>query len=80
MAEELEEKTGDRLDDVIEAFQGESLQEVHRQVNKLHPAEIAHLLESLPADERESIWELVDPEIDGEVLLHLNDEVRSALI
>jgi len=80
MTEELEEKTGDRLQDVIEAFQGESLQEVHSQVNKLHPAEIAHLLESLPADERESIWELVDPEIDGEVLLHLNDEVRAALI
>jgi magnesium transporter len=46
----------------------------------LHPAEIADLLQSLPPHERKVTWELVDPENDGEVLLHVNDEVRAGLL
>jgi magnesium transporter len=46
----------------------------------MHPAEIADLLESLPPAQRDVVWELVDPENDGEVLVELNDEVRSKLV
>jgi len=46
----------------------------------LHPAEIANVLESLPQEQRTEAWELVDPALDGDVLLHVNDEVRSGLI
>ncbi len=53
---------------------------VRLMLNALHPAEIAHLIESLPTDKREIIWELVDPEFEGDVLLHVNDEVRASLI
>jgi magnesium transporter len=49
-------------------------------LNALHPAEIAHLLESLPPARRELVWELVDPENDGEVLVHLGDEARASLV
>jgi magnesium transporter len=51
-----------------------------RLVNTLAPAEIAALLETLPHDQRLIIWGLVDPEDDGEVLVHVNDEVRESLI
>jgi magnesium transporter len=47
---------------------------------KLHPAEIAQLLESLPQKPREIVWELTDPELDGDVLVELSDEVRAQLI
>ena len=80
MAEMAEQPSDDRLQAVLDAFNDGTLHQVHALLNSLHPAEIAHLLESLPAEERESIWELVDPDIDGEVLLHLNEEVRAALI
>lgn len=49
-------------------------------VNALHPAEIAHLLESLQPGDRKIVWRLVKNKIAGEVLVELNDEVRSGLI
>jgi magnesium transporter len=57
-----------------------TMRQVHRHVNSLHPAEIASLLESLPPAQRELVWDLVDPELEGDVLVELNDEVRAGLI
>ena len=53
---------------------------VRRLVNTLSPAEIGNLLESLPPAQRTVVWGLVDPEDDGEVLVHVGDEVREGLI
>jgi magnesium transporter len=68
------------FEDLREALQGGALQQVRKLVNALHPAEIAQLLESSPPPERYLVWELVDPDEDGEVLLHVNDDVREDLI
>jgi len=57
-----------------------TLRSAHRMVNALHPAEIALLIESLPPAQRELVWDIVDPELEGEVLVELKEEVRSALI
>ena len=46
----------------------------------MHPAEIADALESLPLSQRRILWELVDPQIDGEVLMEVHDEVRTNLV
>ena len=46
----------------------------------MHPSETALLLESLPLSERESVWGLIDDEIEGEILVELNDEVRQGLL
>ena len=54
--------------------------QVHRLVNSMHPAEVASLLESLPPAQREIVWDLVDPELEGDVLVELNEEVRGDLI
>ena len=51
-----------------------------RMINSLHPAEIASLIESLPPAKREIVWEFVDPELEGDVLIELNEEVRAELI
>mgnify|MGYP001551946916 FL=1 len=53
---------------------------IRLMLNALHPAEIAHIIESLTPDKREIIWELVDPEFEGDVLLHVGDEVMASLI
>lgn len=68
------------LQGLSEAIESGTLQQVRRMLNALHPAEIAHLLESLPPARRELVWELVAPDNDGEVLLHLGDEARASLI
>jgi magnesium transporter len=57
-----------------------TLRSAHRMVNALHPAEIALLIESLPPAQRELVWDMVDPELEGEVLVELNENIRAALI
>jgi magnesium transporter len=73
------EKEG-RLKALHAALDQGTLRSAHRMVNALHPAEIALLLESLPPAQRELVWDFVDPELEGEVLVELNENVRNALI
>lgn len=49
-------------------------------IGSLHASELARLLESLPPRERTFIWEMVDPAMEGDVLVELADEVRDSLI
>lgn len=56
------------------------MRHAQRMVNSLHPAEIASLLESLPPARRKIVWEFIHPELEGEVLVELNEEVRNGLI
>lgn len=61
---------------------------VHRQhlgalqqlLDRLHPADIAYVLEALPLDQRLVVWDLVKAERDGEILLEVSDAVRETLI
>ncbi|MET0104221.1 MAG: magnesium transporter [Sedimenticola sp.] len=69
-----------RLQRLQEVLDSGTLQQARRMLNALHPGEIGHLLEALPLAEREIVWGLVDEENDGEVLVHLTDEVRADLI
>lgn len=59
---------------------GGALVNARKMLNNLHPSEIAHLLESVPSRERALAWELVDPELEGDVLSHVGDEVRASLL
>jgi len=72
--------TQNRLEMLSEALASGAAGRVRRLVHNLHPAEIGDLLESLPQGPRVILWELVDPEDRGEVLLHVNDAVRAGLI
>ena len=81
MAESNEaEPIQSHLQSVTEALQSGTAHKVRLMLNSLHPAEIARLLESMPPAQRDVVWKLVDPENDGEVLLHVGDEVRASLI
>ena len=80
MAVEYPEYRLTRLQALRDALHSGRLRPVQRMINALHPAEIASLLESLPADERAAVWELVIPDEEGDVLLELNDEVRASLL
>src|SRR5258706_7718212 len=57
-----------------------ALRSAQRILTSLHPSETAQLLESLPPAQRDVVWELVEPEIEGEVLVELSDAVREDLI
>ncbi len=69
-----------RLSAARDALDAGTMRQAHRIVNSLHPAEVALLLESLPPARREVVWEFVDPELEGDVLVELNEGVRQSLI
>ena len=74
------DKTARQLKLLSQALDSGRLGPVRRLVNTLAPAEIGNLLESLPPGKREIVWGLVDAEDDGEVLVHVGDEVRESLL
>ena len=69
-----------RLESLRRALDQGAARQVGRLGNTMHPAEIASMLESLPPAQREVVWDLVDPEVEGDVLVELNEEVRADLI
>jgi magnesium transporter len=54
--------------------------DLRQQLDDLHPADIAFILESLPLDDRLAVWQLVKADRDGEILLEVSDAVRESLI
>lgn len=80
MNTELHDRKLSHLERLTKALDKGTMRQVHGQVNSMHPAEIAGLLESLPLTQREVVWDLIDPELEGDVLVELNDEVRAGLI
>ncbi|MFO7578716.1 magnesium transporter [Nitrosomonas halophila] len=69
-----------RPDLVESVIQKQNLASLQNMLDKLHPADIAYILEALPLDDRLIIWGLVKAEHDGEVLLEVSDAVRQTLI
>ena len=80
MDQDRSQKTEDQILALADAMETGTMQHARGMLNELSPAEIAHLLESLPHTERNIIWELVDSEKEGEVLIQLGEELRSTLI
>jgi magnesium transporter len=74
------ESVQERLNALHEALSQQDQRAVFQVIKDLHPAEIALLLESLPAEQRSIVWEQVDPSFDGDILLHVNDNLRASLI
>ena len=58
----------------------QNIAELQRKLDQMHPADVAHVLEALPLDDRLQVWELVRQDRDGEILLEVSDAVRESLI
>jgi len=56
------------------------LSELKHILDRLHPADVAYILEALPRDDRLVVWDCVKAERDGEILLEVGDSVRETLI
>lgn len=54
--------------------------DLQHQLNALHYADIADLLEAVPLDERQILWPLVHPETAGSVLLEVSPGTRESLL
>ena len=74
------EGRGARFAAIQEALASGRLRGADSMVDALHPAEVAHVLESLPPAQRAVVWQLVDAAAQGDVLVELSEEVRSELV
>ena len=63
-----------------EQLESGAMRSARMMIHGLHPAQIAHLLESMPPQERTILWEMVDRDDEGDVLVEVSDEVRDGLI
>lgn len=77
---DVREHTKANLDLLREQLDSGRMRSARLLVNSLHPSELARLLESLPLKKRAVLWEIVDPEIEGDVLVEVAEEVRDGLI
>ena len=69
-----------KLNAITESLNSGAMIKAKLILNGLHPAEIARLLESSPTRQRRLIWEMLDHDNDGEVLLEVGEEVRNNLM
>jgi magnesium transporter len=81
LVEELVRKQDMPRHDLVESLvHKQNLAELQNRLDRLHPADIATILEQLPLDERLTVWNLVKADRDGEILLEVSDAVRPTLI
>jgi magnesium transporter len=83
--QELVEQLIDRQEGQHGTLASEVVHRRHREalagrLRRLHPADIAHLVEMLPPEERSLVWSLVPVEAGGEVLVEVVDSVAEGLI
>ncbi len=79
--EELVHRQGGMQEDLPDNREhAKHLDALQGRLDDLHPADIAYILEALPQNERRLVWNLVDAEQNGEILLQVSDSVRESLI
>jgi len=57
-----------------------SLEAAGKIMKAMHPSEIADAVESLPPARRRILWNVIDLEIEGDILMEVGDEVRESLV
>ncbi len=72
--------THERLIELNKALNSGMYVHARRMLQQLHPEDIALLLESSPQGERRNIWQLTDPEQQGEILEELNEDARDSIL
>ncbi|HEX5056057.1 MAG TPA: magnesium transporter [Gammaproteobacteria bacterium] len=73
-------QTSNNIEKLSSLLDSGTMQQVSRMLNSLHLAEIAGILETLPLSKRKYVWELIDPKLEGEILVELGDQVRDTVI
>ena len=77
---EAREHTKANLELLREKLDSGRMRSARIMVNSLHPSEVARLLESLPLKDRSVLWEMVDHDLEGDVLVEVAEEVRDGLL
>ncbi len=84
MAENFEteqtSQTHQTLQEVMHALDKGMFVRVYRLFEEMEPEDIAHLLEASPPKSRHLLWQLTDPELQGEILEELSEDVKDGIM
>lgn len=76
MEPEIEQQSSALAENITDG----SLSAARKIMLAMHPAEIADALEALPPNRRRVLWEIIDLDLEGEILMEVGDEVRESLV
>ena len=68
------------VDSLHEALAEDDIVLARDIISTLHPSEIADVIECMPGRDRDNVWDLIDTELEGEVLSHMQDAVRTEFL
>jgi magnesium transporter len=69
-----------RPDLTYSILHNQQVQRIKNRLARVHPADIAELLEALPQQQRHYIWDTIEGDKTGEILLEVSDAVRNTLL
>jgi magnesium transporter len=75
-----EETEVSAVDSLHEALDNDNFDLASNIIASLHPSEIADIIESMPGRNRDHVWQLIDSELEGDVLSHMQDMVRTEFL
>jgi len=70
----------DLMEHIITVLNESGIEQIEDDLQKLHPADIARLLESIPPEQRELVWPYIDNSHRGESLIEMSEGVREGLM
>jgi magnesium transporter len=71
---------GPRRELIQQLQRRQNLAELQRHLRGMHPADVAHVLEALPLEDRRTAWEQLGSDSAVAVFVEISDAVRSSLI
>ncbi|MEZ9522680.1 magnesium transporter [Enterovibrio norvegicus] len=77
---EQSNQTHQTLQEVSRALDNGMFVHVRRMLEDMEPEDIAHLLEASPPKSRLVLWQLTDPEEQGEILEELSEDVKDGIM
>ncbi len=66
-------------DQIIQALAAGKNKRVRKLLARMHPAKVAALLELLQGEQRQALWQQIEPSREGRILPHLNIRLRREL-
>ena len=79
--ENLAHQQSNRRQDLVDSLvHRQHLAELDQQLKRLHSADLGHVLETLPLDDRLRIWRIVMDKRGTEILLEVSDAVRNSML
>ena len=80
MTEANQDNVQDLIEHIVTVLNESGIEKIRDDLQMLHPADIARLLESIPPENRELIWPHIDNLRRGETLVELSEGVREGLM